>query len=114
MNRIARIAALLLATTASAAWAVPPLVPAQLRAQFSMPWDQPPQEFKEVQRQGFHAGVQAAIHDYDHHRAPEPERSKQFRKPHVSRSLQNEFRDGFARGYNDAYKHLMKSNGRHS
>lgn len=85
----------------------------QVRAQIPLPWDQPPPEFKEMERQGFHAGVQAAIKDYDHHRSPEPQRRKEYRHPKVERGFQNDFRHGFVRGYNDAYKHMMKSNGEH-
>lgn len=86
----------------------------QVHAQIQWPWDQPPPEFKEMERQGFHAGVQAAIKDYDHHRSPEPERRKEYVHPKkVERGLQEDYRRGFVRGYNDAYRHLMKSNGQH-
>lgn len=86
----------------------------EMQAQFSLPWDQPPAEFKDTERQGFHAGVQAAANDYEHHRSPEPERRKEYRHPHVSSSFQGDYRKGFVRGYDDAYKHLMKSNGGHA
>lgn len=85
-----------------------------MQTQFQLPWDQPPAEFKETEKQGFHAGVEAAANDFEHHRSPEPERRKEYKHPHVSSSFQGDYRRGFMRGYDDAYKHLMKSNGRHS
>lgn len=87
---------------------------AVLGGQFQLPWDQPPPEFKEIQRKGFHAGVKAAIKDYDHHRDPDYERHKEYVHPKVDRSMKNDYRDGFRRGYDDTLKHLQKSNGRHS
>lgn len=92
----------------------PGLVSGGQQAQIPMPWDQPPAEFKEVERRGFHAGVQAAIHDYNHHREPDPERRKEFRKPPVQRSFAGDYRKGFRRGYNDAMRHMQRTNGRHS
>lgn len=82
--------------------------------QFTLPWDQPPSEFREVEKKGFHDGVQGAMKDYDHHRFPNVENRKEYRKPHVSPSLREDYRKGFRRGYNDAMKHLMDSHGRHS
>jgi hypothetical protein len=79
-----------------------------------VPWMQPPPEFKEMQRQGFHAGVQAAIKDYDKHREPDLERHKEYVHPKVDRSYVPDFRDGYRRGYNDAYKHLIKAHGQAS
>jgi hypothetical protein len=79
-----------------------------------LPWMQPPPEFREAQRQGFHAGVQAAVKDFDHHKDPDLERHKEFRKPKVDHSYVPDWRDGYRRGYNDAYKHLVKTHGRAS
>ena len=78
---------------------------------FSVPWAQPPAEFKDVQRKGFHAGVQAAIKDYDKHREPDLERHKEYVHPKVDRSYVPDYREGFKRGYNDALKHLIKEHG---
>jgi hypothetical protein len=81
---------------------------------FSVPWMQPPAEFREMQRKGFHAGVQDAVKDFDHHKDPDMERHKQYVKPKVDRSYVPDWRDGYRRGYNDAYKHLVKTHGRAS
>ncbi|HEY3627618.1 MAG TPA: hypothetical protein VGL00_15095 [Terracidiphilus sp.] len=85
-----------------------------MEAQITMPWDQPPPEFKEVERRGFNDGVQAAIKDFNHHREPEPERHKEFREPHVHRSFVGDYRKGFQRGYDDAMGHMIRSKGEHS
>lgn len=101
------------AITPSPAEAAPPAQGGVI-AQLPLPWDQPPPEFREIQRQGFHAGVRAAIKDFDHHRDPDYERHKEYVHPKVDRSLRQDYRQGFRRGYDDATKHLIKSNGRHS
>ncbi len=80
----------------------------------SLPWLQPPPEFKEMQRKGFHAGVQAAMKDYDKHRDPDLERHKEYVHPKVDRGFVPDYRDGYKRGYNDAFKHLVKSHGQAS
>ena len=85
-----------------------------VQAQIPLPWDQPPAEFKEMERRGFHDGVQAAINDYNHHREPDPDRRKEFRNPHVKRSFVEDYRKGFRRGYGDAMRHMERSNGHHS
>jgi hypothetical protein len=93
------------------------VMPAPARAQdgtITLPWMQPPPEFKEMQRKGFHAGVQAAVKDYDHHKDPDLERHKEYVKPKVDPSYVPDWRDGYKRGYNDAYKHLLKSHGQAS
>ena len=85
-----------------------------LEAQITLPWDQPPPEFKELEKRGFHDGVQAAINDYNHHREPDPERRKEFRNPHVKRSFVEDYRKGFRRGYDDSMRHMVRSNGHRS
>lgn len=97
-----------------AAYPAAAFAPGRQQAQIPMPWDQPPAEFKEVERQGFHAGVQAAIHDYNHHREPDAARRREFRKPPVQRSFAGDYRKGFQRGYNDAMRHMRRTNGGHS
>ncbi len=80
----------------------------------NLPWMQPPAEFKEMQKQGFHAGVQAAVKDYDKHRDPDLERHKEYVHPKVDKSYVPDYRDGYRQGYNDAYKHLTKTHGQAS
>jgi hypothetical protein len=70
-------------------------------------WDAPPQEFREIQRQGFHDGVEGARKDFDKHRRPDVNKRDEYRHPHVPRSDREDYRDGFRRGYESAMSHLM-------
>ncbi|HEX3469889.1 MAG TPA: hypothetical protein VHT28_01785 [Silvibacterium sp.] len=70
-------------------------------------WDKPPQEFREIQRQGFHDGVEGARKDFDNHRRPDVNNRDEYRHPNVPRSDRNDYRDGFRRGYEVAMSHMM-------
>jgi hypothetical protein len=70
-------------------------------------WDVPPSEFREVQKQGFHDGIEGARKDYDHHRAPNVNDREEYRHPHVDASVRDDYREGFRRGYDVAMQHLM-------
>jgi hypothetical protein len=74
-------------------------------------WDAPPQEFKDIQRQGYHDGIEGARKDFDNHRRPDVNNRDEYRHPHVSSSARGDYRDGFRRGYDTAMQHLM--NGPH-
>jgi hypothetical protein len=71
------------------------------------PWDQPPSEFRDVQRKGFHDGVEGAHKDFDNHRPPSPENRDEFRHPHVPREDRHDYREAFRRGYQVGMQHLM-------
>ena len=70
-------------------------------------WDRPPQEFREIQRQGFHDGVEGARKDFDNHRRPDVNNRDEYRHPNVPRSDRNDYREGFRRGYEAAWSHMM-------
>lgn len=70
-------------------------------------WDMPPQELNDIQRQGFHDGVEGARHDFDDHRQPDVEKHEEFRHPHMPPEQREAYRDGFRRGYDVAMRHLM-------
>ena len=74
-------------------------------------WDTPPQEFRDIQRQGFHDGIEGARKDYDNHRRPDVANRDEYRHPHVPDSAKADYREGFRRGYEVAMDHLM--NGHH-
>ena len=74
-------------------------------------WDSPPQEFREVQRQGYHDGIDGARKDYDNHRRPDVNNRDEYRHPHVAPSAQGDYREGFRRGYETAMDHMMHTNG---
>jgi hypothetical protein len=69
-------------------------------------WDAPPHEFREIQRQGFHDGIEGARKDFDNHRAPNVNNRDEYRHPHVSPSARDDYREGFRRGYDAAMSHL--------
>jgi hypothetical protein len=70
------------------------------------PWAQPPQELREIERHGFHDGIEAARDDFNHRRQPDVNRHETFRHPDVSREDRRPFRDAFRRGYQLAISHL--------
>ena len=69
-------------------------------------WDRPPDEFREIQRKGFHDGVEGARKDFDNHRQPNVDNRSEFRHPHVPPSDRDDYREGFRRGYESAVAHL--------
>lgn len=70
-------------------------------------WDQPPSEFRDVQRQGFHDGIEGARKDFDNHRRPDVNNRDEYRHPPVPRNARGDYRDGFRRGYQMAVSHMM-------
>jgi hypothetical protein len=98
----ATIAASLLISSPSKIRAAAP----QLSVQVQGGWDQPPSEFRDVQRQGFHDGIDAAHRDFDHHRHADADDHEQYRHPHVDRGMRDDYREGFRRGYDVAMHHL--------
>jgi len=69
-------------------------------------WDAPPQEFRDVQRQGFHDGIGAARHDFESHHRKDIEDHGDYRHPHVAHELRADYREGFRQGYERAMSHL--------
>jgi hypothetical protein len=72
-------------------------------------WNEPPQEFRDIQRQGYHDGVEGARKDYDNHRRPDVNNREEYRHPHVPESARADYREGFRRGYDTAWDHLMNN-----
>ncbi len=70
-------------------------------------WDVPPQEFRDIQRQGYHDGIEGARKDYDNHRRPDVNNRDEYRHPHVPDSAKADYREGFRRGYEAGMDHLM-------
>jgi hypothetical protein len=75
------------------------------------PWDQPPDEFRDVQKQGFHDGIDAAHHDIDNHRQRDAEHHERFRHPSVDHDQVRDYRDAFRRGYDTAWRHFEEHHG---
>jgi hypothetical protein len=70
-------------------------------------WDVPPQEFRDIQRQGYHDGIEGARKDFDNHRRPDVNNRDEYRHPHVPASARDDYREGFRRGYETAMSHMM-------
>ena len=70
-------------------------------------WDVPPQEFRDIQRQGFHDGIEGARKDVDNHRRPDVNNRDEYRHPHVPPSARRDYREGFRRGYETAMAHML-------
>ena len=70
-------------------------------------WEQAPPKFVAAQRRGYNDGVHAAREDFDHHRQPDVENSKDYRDPHfMSPSDRSTYRAGFREGYRVAVQHI--------
>jgi len=70
-------------------------------------WDDFPDGYDDVRRNGFRHGIDSARDDYEHHRNPDLDRHDTFRHPDVPRDQKRPFQEGFRRGYKVAWDHLM-------
>lgn len=71
------------------------------------PWDQPPDEYRDVQRRGFHDGMDAARHDMDEHKHRHADDHEMFKHPPVPRDDRDAYRNAFREGYDRAMHHMM-------
>jgi ribosome modulation factor len=69
-------------------------------------WDTPPQEFRDIQRQGYHDGIEGARKDFQNHRRPDVNNRDEYRHPHVAKQDRNDYREGFERGYQVGVAHI--------
>lgn len=65
-----------------------------------------PERFTEMQRRGFHDGVEGANKDFGNHRNPNPANRDEYRSPELPQELWHEYREGFRRGYEMAANRL--------
>lgn len=70
------------------------------------PWDQAPDEYRDVQRQGFHDGIEAARSDWDRHSHRDADDHDRYKHPPVAREFHGDYRDGFKHGYDMAVRHM--------
>lgn len=61
----------------------------------------------EARRHGYEEGMEGAIKDFGNHRRPDPDNRDEYRHPAVPGELQDPYRDGFQRGYQQAMSQLM-------
>jgi hypothetical protein len=112
-KRILAVSGLTIALAASVGWltakayAAPLAQPAAGLYQ-DRPWDEPPEEFREAQRKGFHEGVEAARHDFESRNHKDADDHESYRHPRVERELRDDYRDGFKRGYSAAMHHMRE------
>ena len=96
-------------TSASPVAAMPPAP----QAYGQEPWENPPSEWKEVERRGFHDGIQGARKDAENHRPPNVNNRDEYRHPSVPHRDRRAYREGFRRGYQVGVEHLMHYYHRH-
>ena len=94
-------------SSSSKARAVPQGPPQAGYGQQRGDWDAPPQEFSEIQRQGFRDGVEGARKDFGNHRQPNPNNRDEYRKPRVPHQMWDAYREGFRRGYERGMQNMM-------
>ena len=69
-------------------------------------WGRPPDAWNDVQRRGFHDGIEGARRDFGNHRRPDVDNREEYRRPGVPRQMWHAYREGFRRGYDVGMSHL--------
>lgn len=70
-------------------------------------WDAPPRGLSEIQRRGYHDGIQGARRDFGNHRQPNPNNRDEYRRPDLPRDQWAAYRYGFRMGYQRGMNYLM-------
>lgn len=70
-------------------------------------WARPPDAWNDVQRRGFHDGVEGARKDFGNHRQPDVDNREEYRRPDVPPPMWPAYREGFRHGYDVAMSHLV-------
>lgn len=73
------------------------------------PWEQPPSEFREIQQQAYHDGVEGARRDFENHRKPDVNNRDEYRHPHVPGPDKDVYREAFRRGYETGVQHIWNA-----
>ena len=76
-------------------------------------WDEPPSEYRDAQRMGFHDGVDAARRDFDEHRHRDADDHGAYKHPRVERDLVSDYRSAFKEGYSRAMHHMREEREEH-
>jgi hypothetical protein len=69
-------------------------------------WDEPPSEYRDAQRRGFHDGIEAARRDFQSRRHKDADDHEMYRHPPVERDLRSDYRNAFREGYSRAMNHM--------
>jgi hypothetical protein len=75
-------------------------------------WDEPPSEYRDAERRGFHEGVEAARNDMSEHRHADADDHRMYKHPPVEGDDRRAFREGFREGYRRAMDHMMRDHDR--
>src|SRR5258708_9131200 len=72
-------------------------------------WNLPPQEFRDIQRQGYHDGIEGPRKDYHNHRRPDLNNRDEYRHPHFPETARADYRDDFRPRYDTAWHHTLNT-----
>ena len=71
-------------------------------------WNRPDNAWNDIQRRGFHDGIEGARRDVENHRQPNVENRDEFRHPDdVPPPMRRAYREAFRRGYDRGISHFM-------
>ena len=73
-------------------------------------WQRPPDQWNDMQRRGFHDGIEGAHKDFGNHRRPDVDNREEYRHPNVPQDMWGAYREGFRRGYDVGMSHLTGMN----
>lgn len=74
-------------------------------------WEAPPSQYQqEIQRRGFHDGIEGARKDYENHRRPDVNNRDEYKHPNVDHRDRRAYREAFRQGYTVGVQHLMNGN----
>ncbi|HEY6412596.1 MAG TPA: hypothetical protein VIX42_02845 [Edaphobacter sp.] len=76
-------------------------------------WDNPPSEYQEIGRRGYHDGIDGARKDFENHRQPNVKNRDEYRHPPVPGHDRDEYRAAFRHGYDRAVEHMMHEGARY-
>ena len=71
-----------------------------------------PERNDDIWQHAFEDGVAGALNDFSNNRQPDPNNRDEFRRPNVPYNMQNAYRDGFQRGYQQGWSELSGYAGR--
>jgi hypothetical protein len=91
---------------AAKAFAAPPASPAAGYQEGR--WDEPPSEYRDASRQGFHDGIEAARRDFETRSHKDADDHDRYRHPSVEREFFDDYRHAFREGYSRAMHHLKE------
>jgi ribosome modulation factor len=95
------MAGILSATTAAARQS-----PGYGYGQYNGDWNAAPRNFNDIQRRGFHDGIEGARKDYGNHRRPDVNNRDEYRHPDLPRDEWGDYREGFRDGYQRGISYL--------